>query len=256
MEAITVNTLSLYVDDGGADSALPPVVFIHALAGQSGQWSAQLAHLRATRRALAVDLRGHGRSPQDPQGDYRIETLAADLELAIETLDLPPFILVGHSLGGSVAMAYSGAHPARLAGLILADPSGDASLIPREQAKDMLAGLDGPDYEGFITSYYSMILAGASESTRQQVLADLHATPQTAVSQGLKALFMYSPLPALQRYNGPTWILYTPANQSPISVHELRPDLPAVAVAGTSHWLQLDQPLVFNGFLDEFIAEL
>jgi pimeloyl-ACP methyl ester carboxylesterase len=255
MEATATRTIPLYIDDGGAGDS-PPVVFVHSLGGLSGQWATQLAHLRRTRRALAVDLRGHGNSPAAPDGDYGIETLAADLAAALDELELPRFVLVGHSLGGSVAMAYAGAHPEQLAGLFLADPSGDASLIPREQAQGMLAGLDGPDYEGYISGYYNMILAGASEATRAQVLADLLATPQTAVSHGLKALFKYSPQPAMQRYTGPTMVVYTPANESPISLHKLRPDLPAMALAETSHWLQLDRPLEFNQLLESFLAEL
>jgi pimeloyl-ACP methyl ester carboxylesterase len=48
---------ALAVDDGGEGGL--PVVLVHSLAGNAGHWEAQLAHLRRTRRALALDLRGH-----------------------------------------------------------------------------------------------------------------------------------------------------------------------------------------------------
>ena len=52
-------TSNIFVDDGGAGSV--SVVFVHSLAGNTQQWSAQLNHIRTTRRAIALDLRGHGR---------------------------------------------------------------------------------------------------------------------------------------------------------------------------------------------------
>lgn len=107
MEAQMITTIPLYIDDGGAGQE-PPVVFVHSLGGRSEQWAPQLKHLRRSRRALAVDLRGHGRSPAATDGDYRIETLAADLAAVLAALDLPQFVLVGHSLGGSVATAFAG----------------------------------------------------------------------------------------------------------------------------------------------------
>jgi pimeloyl-ACP methyl ester carboxylesterase len=51
---------SLHVDDGGSGGI--PVVFVHSFAGSTEHWSAQLAHLRKTRRAVALDLHGHGQS--------------------------------------------------------------------------------------------------------------------------------------------------------------------------------------------------
>src|SRR5262245_3257755 len=55
----------LHVDDGGQGE--PAVVFVHAFGGSTEQWSEQLAYVRKTRRAIALDLRGHGRS--DPPAD-------------------------------------------------------------------------------------------------------------------------------------------------------------------------------------------
>ena len=65
---------SIYIDDGG-DGSLS-VVFVHSLAGNTQQWSAQLSHIRTTRRAIALDLRGHGQSLPPADGDYAIESIA------------------------------------------------------------------------------------------------------------------------------------------------------------------------------------
>ena len=124
---------NIFVDDGGAGSV--PVVFIHSLAGNTQQWSAQLNHIRTTRRAIALDLRGHGQSLPPANGDYAIDSMAQDIQMAIDQLGVERFILVGHSMGGSVAGAYAGAYPERVAGLLLVDPSGDSTQMPVEEVQ-------------------------------------------------------------------------------------------------------------------------
>jgi pimeloyl-ACP methyl ester carboxylesterase len=57
----------IFVDDDGAGSV--PVIFIHSLAGNTRQWSAQLDHIRKTRRAIALDLRGHGQTAAPANGE-------------------------------------------------------------------------------------------------------------------------------------------------------------------------------------------
>jgi hypothetical protein len=70
---------NLYVRDGGdAKSGRLPVLLVHSLAGNGGQWALQLDHLRRRRRAVAIDLRGHGESDPADDGDYSIPGLAGD----------------------------------------------------------------------------------------------------------------------------------------------------------------------------------
>ena len=65
----------LAVDDGGTGGL--PVVFLHSYAGSKAHWAAQLAHLRKTRRAVAIDLRGHGDSAAPPDNVYSSPARAA-----------------------------------------------------------------------------------------------------------------------------------------------------------------------------------
>src|SRR5262249_46807868 len=110
-------TGSLYVDDGGAGS--PTIVFLHSFAGSSRDRLWQLEHMRLHRRAVAFDCRGHGHS--DPPGrlDYSMQGFADDLGAVIEGLGLGRCILVGHSLGGAVAIKFAAANPDTVAGLVL-----------------------------------------------------------------------------------------------------------------------------------------
>src|SRR5689334_19254193 len=67
----------LRVEDGGEGGV--PVMFVHGLAGSRAVWTAQLLHLRTTRRALALDLHGCGESEPSPSGEYSMASFAADV---------------------------------------------------------------------------------------------------------------------------------------------------------------------------------
>ena len=144
--------VDLYADEGGIGDALP-VVFLHSCAGNGSQWSAQLEHLRAERRAIALDWRGHGHSGVPANGDYSFLTMADDVDEAVGRLGIERFVLVGHSAGGLVALQYVADHPECVAGLLLVDPAGDARQLPSEQTESLLAGLDSDAYRDTIGGY-------------------------------------------------------------------------------------------------------
>jgi pimeloyl-ACP methyl ester carboxylesterase len=168
---------ALAIDDGGRGGL--PVVFVHSLAGNSNQWAAQLQHLRPSRRAVALDLRGHGRSEPPTNGDYSIAGMAEDIGVVVDTLGLDRFVLVGHSMGGGVALSYAGAHPERVAGLLLVDPIGDGKQISGAEIMPLFAGLDS-NYDTTIREYWTGI-AGPDSAVRERLLADLRATPRKTV---------------------------------------------------------------------------
>ena len=245
-------TAVLAVDDAGSGGL--PVVFVHSLAGNSTHWSRQLEHLRRTRRTVALDVRGHGRSEQPRNGDYTIAGMAGDVAAVVDTLGLDQFVLVGHSMGGGVALAYAGAHPDRVAGLVLLDPIGDGKQIPPAEAKAYLAGFE-TNYNSTSRGYWTTV-AGPDSVIRKRLLADLEATPQEAVVQVLRDLMQFNPDPALARYHGPKLSIVTPHNDMPSSLHRLGKGFPHRMVEGTGHWIQLDKPDEFIGLLDEFLKRL
>ncbi|HUF36557.1 MAG TPA: alpha/beta fold hydrolase [Gemmatimonadales bacterium] len=112
---------------------------------------------RPGRRAVALDLRGHGRSDPPEHGDYAIESLAADVAAVADALSLERFALVGLSLGGGVALAYAGMHPERVDRLLLLDAIGDGTRLPAEQMEPFLAALDSPAYTETIEGYWASI---------------------------------------------------------------------------------------------------
>ncbi len=249
--AMTNTNSGLFIDDGGAGRL--PVVFLHSMAGNTGHWEAQLAHLRSDRRAIALDLLGHGRSAADDQ--FSFESMAHKIRVAISELDLKRFVLVGHSMGGSVATAYAGAYPEDVAGLFLVDPSGDSTQMPKEEVQGYLDALHSPAYQQVIEEYWQGILEGSTAETREQVMADLRHTSQHTVRSVSEELFNYNPLPALDRYDGPIFSLITRFNEFPNSLQVLRPRIEHKKIEGTGHWLQMDKPQEFNEILEKWLME-
>ena len=131
----------LRVDDGGA-SDRTPVVFVHGNGASLTHWSEALAHVRASRRAVALDLRGNGESQPVREARYGVEDVAQDVGAVADALGLGRFVLVGHSYGGSVVGAYAAAHPERVAGLLLVDPAGDVTQAPADALDRYVARLE------------------------------------------------------------------------------------------------------------------
>jgi pimeloyl-ACP methyl ester carboxylesterase len=247
---------NLYVRDGGEGhpDALP-VLFLHSLAGNGGQWTLQLDHLRRHRRAVALDLRGHGESDPADDGAYSIRAFASDVAAVADQIELRRFILAGHSLGSAVAIEYAGRHPERVAGLLLVDPNGDQSRVPAREVQPFLESLRS-DPLGEIESYFRQLVVSGDPDASRWILEDIRLTHEDAVVRGLEGSIEYEPLPALERYKGPKLSIISDMNRLPYSLHNLVPELDVQLMTGTGHWVMLDRPAAFNRLLDEFVEEV
>jgi pimeloyl-ACP methyl ester carboxylesterase len=179
--------------------------------------------------------------------------MAGDVAAVVDALKLARFVLVGHSMGGAVALTYAGQHPDRVAGLVMIDPIGDGKQIPPAEGESFLAGFDS-NYDSTSQAYWTSI-AGPDSSIRQRLLHDLTNTPQKTVVQVLRHVMTFDPDPALGRYSGPMLSIVTPHNDMPFSLHRLGSGFPYRIVEGTGHWIQLDKPEVVNRLLDEFLEK-
>lgn len=102
----------------------PPLVILHGLLGSSRNWQTVGKALSDQFEVFAVDLRNHGDSPHLDGMDFA--SLSADLESFAGGRGLQSFHLMGHSLGGKVAMYFAAHHPDRVESLVVVD------IAPRE----------------------------------------------------------------------------------------------------------------------------
>ena len=243
----------LVVADGGVGG--PAVLFVHGLGGDASHWSDQLAYFWRSRRAAALDLRGHGGSDPDSRGDYSLEALADDVGVIVDGLELDPVVLVGHSLGAAVVAAFAAERGDHVAGLVLVDPAGDQSRLPESELEAMLAAL-GEDPRSELRLAYGALLISARPETRELVMDTLGGTVREAFLPALASAARRSTVADLERYRGPKLALAGPVNDTPVALHRLVPDLPSLPFSEASHWLMLDQPDAVNLALDELLATL
>ncbi|MCP4692672.1 MAG: alpha/beta hydrolase [Desulfobacterales bacterium] len=108
-------------EGGGED-----VVCVHGLTANCRCWDVIAPAIAPTHRLLAVDLRGRGLSDK-PRTGYSEEHHIRDLIRVMDDLQLERAVLMGHSLGGYIAMGCAARHPERVKGLILLDAGGELS---------------------------------------------------------------------------------------------------------------------------------
>lgn len=118
-------------DFGGAGK--PPLVIIHGLLGSSRNWQTVGAALSALRHVFALDLRNHGMSPHAEDHDFA--TLEADVLRWMDAQGLASAALLGHSMGGKLAMALACHHPARVERLVAVD------IAPRDYDASKFRGI-------------------------------------------------------------------------------------------------------------------
>lgn len=238
----------LHIDDGGKGGL--PVVFIHSFGGSAAQWRKQLEHLREERRAIAFDLRGHGQSSAPAGNDYEVEAMAADIDAVVDKLKIRRFVLVGHSMGGSAAIAYAWMHPERVAGLMVTGTPGKST---EEQSAPVIASLESDKYEQVMESYMQQLLTNASPETVLSERTGMDRLPKETSLEIIRATFKYDPIPALRSFKGPKLIVGTALEKQPNALSMQLPGIPHKIVEGTSHWIQMDKPEEFNRILDEFL---
>lgn len=124
----------------GRASPLPHVVLIHGLDSWSGTWQGTAEELaRRGLACIALDLRGHGLSPLGAAADFGPARLAADVRAALLKAGVlrakgksPGLVLVGHSMGGRIAMRYAADFPEDVAAVVIEDMDCTCRKYPAE----------------------------------------------------------------------------------------------------------------------------
>lgn len=111
-----------YLELGAGDG--PPIVFVHGFGADLNAWMFNQPALAARHRTIALDLPGHGGSTKTLDAAIDESGLAADLDRFLTALGIDRAHLVGHSMGGGVALAYAAWQPDRVASLTLIAPAG------------------------------------------------------------------------------------------------------------------------------------
>lgn len=122
-----------YVDWGNHDA--PPLVLVHGGRDHCRNWDWVAEELRQDWHVIAPDLRGHGDSEWTSDGNYRMGNYIYDLAQLIHQQNLAPVTLVSHSLGGNIALRYTGLYPESVRKVVAIEGLGFSPAMMAERAK-------------------------------------------------------------------------------------------------------------------------
>lgn len=242
----------------------PHVVFVHGLGGSLATWSLNLPAFAEQFRICALDLPGAGDSSK-PEMDYGVPALAAFLARFLDALgpDWQRVSLVGHSLGGAVALSFAEQYPQRVKQLILVDSAGlgpeiDATVL------DLMRSQPTPDNVRAELTHFFARPALVQQSLVEQVYQQrtqpgahtaLVATANAAFGNGQQHIDLRDTLPAL---NAPILFIWGSADAViPVTHAEQATRAPRSRLeifSGCGHCPHIEQAEVFNGLVVAFIG--
>jgi pimeloyl-ACP methyl ester carboxylesterase len=244
-----------YVEEGRGD---PPVVLVHGMACDHTHLLPQLHHLSPRHRVVAVDLRGHGASDK-PEGRYTTEVFGGDLRFLFDGLGLDRPILIGHSLGGSVALDFAVRHPELVRALVLLDSGIRPPSARREELLPFYATLGGPDHEDLVRAFVLERLFEPTDGAdvMETVAATMAATPaQVFLAMGEGVLAFDSWAAAMACTVPVLLILAARPFVDPAALSTLPATWQVGRVVGAGHFLQLVVPDQVNAMLDRYLELL
>lgn len=256
--------MRLHATERGAG---PPVVLLHGLYGHAGNFASLQRRLAAGgRRVLALDLRNHGMSPHAAAMTY--PAMAADVLETLAAAAALPCALIGHSMGGKVAMRAALDGPAAVARLLVADIAPVAYAHAGEHAAYLAAMASIAPTPGMTRAAADVALAAAVPDGRVRGFLLQNFVPGAAPHWRIALDAIAAALPDLvgwpapvpgQHYDGPA--LFLSGARSDYVRPEARPAIRALfpaarfaALKGAGHWLHADDPEGFAAVVEAFLA--
>ncbi len=279
MERFTPRTMTLhshqlsYLDSGTG----PVVLFIHGILGSHRNWDHLIDRLDDNHRVIVPDLFGHGHSAK-PMGDYSLGAHAATLRDLLDRLDIERVTLVGHSLGGGIAMEFYYLFPERVERLVLVASGGLGREVNRVLRSATLPGAEwvlpviasgfvrtGAETAGRvlskvgwkpgsdITAIWQGFTSLADGESRRAFLA----TTRSVIDPGGQSVSAHDYLP--EALPIPTLIVWGSRDRMIPAWHAIRAQqsIPGCRVElfeGAGHFPHLDEPDRFAEMLRDFIA--
>jgi pimeloyl-ACP methyl ester carboxylesterase len=263
---MTTHTIPFFREAGAG----PGVVCLHANASTSGQWRALIELLAPRFHVLAADSYGSGKSPPWPAGPSWLRDEVALLEPVFARAG-DPFVLVGHSYGGAIALMAALAQPHRVRALAVYEPTlfslveaaspapNDADGIRHTVAAataDLAAGDATRAAERFIDFWMSPGSFASMPAERQAPIVK----SVTNIPAWANALMKEpTPLPAFRDLSIP--VLYMTGSQSPASslgvarlLTRVLPNVEVIDFAGLGHMAPVTHPDPINQAIARFLA--
>lgn len=235
------------------ESDRPPVVLLHGLFGSSANWGMVSRQLAADHFVVVPDLRNHGQSPHTPEHGY--PEMAADVLYLLDRLSIERVALVGHSMGGKVAMHLALTDGGRVERIVVADM---APVRYEHDFSAVISGFSAVDLDAIASradADAQMRPSVAGASVRAFLLQNLTRGPEgwgwrlnlPALIAGQSRVTGFPDFPPQARYDGPACFIhgelsdYVRPSYAPV-IRGLFPAARLTRIDGAGHWVYADQP--------------
>lgn len=257
MPRVHVDDFDMHYVDAGSG---PPLVLLHGLGGSGDDWEFQVPHFAASWRVLAPDLRGFGRSGAGRRRSS-VTRFAADVLAFLDAVGVGNCCLVGHSMGGAVALQFALSHPGRVQRLAIVNSV--PSFRPQSARhyiefmyRLVVMGLLGPARLAEIGA--ARMFPGAALAAQRARHVERGARNTRAAYLGaLAALGRWSVIERLHELRLPVLVAasehdYFGHDETVKFAHAL-PRGRLHLFKGAHHGLPMEQPQAFNAVLERFL---
>ena len=244
-----------------------PLILLHGLFGSSDNWGAVAKHFSQHYQVISVDLRNHGESPHNASQSY--VDMADDLLELCDMLNLDRIHLLGHSLGGKVAMQFATRHPDRVEKLIVVDMAMRAYADAHTHLIDAMMAIDLSTLQNRSEADKALSSAIPQAMVRQFLLMNLIKSGINASESNLAWRINLAALkanyPKLQHavcenshyeksclfIRGEHSDYVQDADIAQIKTHFTNAQFTSLP---TGHWVHAEQPQAFIEVVDSFLA--
>jgi pimeloyl-ACP methyl ester carboxylesterase len=264
-EAESAPDLRVHVTDDGNEmpyvvrgDGATTVVLVHCWMCDRTFWDAQIPVLEERYRVIALDLPGHGEADVARQ-TWSVEGFGRDVAGLLEELDLADVILVGHSMGGPVALKAAALSAGRVDGIVAVDTLHDAEFDwNRPEIQETMARFDA-DFRGTCSAFLdSMFVEDGVEHVAARVRRTGCETSNATVGRALLHDFARIDMPAWLREAGVPIRAINAAqpNETKLEINRKYADFDVVLMEGVGHYPHMTRPEEFNRHLLATLAEL
>jgi pimeloyl-ACP methyl ester carboxylesterase len=230
----------------------PALVFVHGWCCERSYFAPQFDHFAAGHTVLSLDLRGHGESdrPAPDPGTYRVESFADDVLAVAGAAGAHRPVVVGHSLGGLVALACA-ARPGAVRAAVLVDPAPVVSERGRSyfarSVAEVAADTDGSWRRRFVTGLFGP----ADTVRRRETIAGAGHAPVAIAAEAMRAMAEFDGAAALEAVRVPVLLISAGETESGLRG---RGGLTFGRTVGAGHFNQLEVPDQVNPMIERFLA--
>jgi pimeloyl-ACP methyl ester carboxylesterase len=242
-----------YEDAGHGD---PPVVLVHGWTCDRSALLPQREHLLAHHRVVSVDLRGHGASDK-PRQDYTMEVFADDVAALLRHLGIDRPAVIGHSMGGVVALVLAARHPGRPGAIVTLDAPVVPSDAMRRATAALVPALEGPGYRQAQQAFVrrALLQPGDDPARAEVLIAAMASAPQHVMVSAFREMLACDTAAAAAACRVPFLYLYAAKPATDLKrLRDLCPHVITGQTVGAGHFHQLEVPEQVNAMIDRFLG--